>query len=353
MGLWRLILAWLVIAVHTQGYEKLFVVEIGTIAVATFFFISGFLMPLAYTEHYESYGFINGIRRFYINRFLRIFPLYWVSCLLMTPTFFIGENSVFSGHPLTVELLNPVIWLQNIILLGLNQSQMWGAYYRINNPAWTLDVELQYYLLVPVIILLSARFRVVVSTFLIVALFVSIYLFFFPAGLVDIDRSFLSWSFCFILGYAFHRLEKMQLLFKTKRVSVTVSAIILLAAFVLDNEKIVSFLFILSFISFSAYLLVKQKEYKFSGYDKFIGDLSYPTYILHSFALGKINSTLFNTGISDYISRKSPIAAYGITLFLNIGLSTFLAYFCLMSLIKPIERFRASFKATVPIIQGV
>jgi len=349
MGLWRLILAWLVIAVHTSGYQKLFTIEIGTIAVATFFFISGFLMPLAYSQHYESYGFADGARRFYVNSFLRIYPVYWVSCLLMTPSFFFGANSVFSGHPEMIELSQPVVWLQNFMLLGLNQSTMWGSYYRINNPAWTLDVELQYYIFVPVVIFLSARFRSVVNTVLTGAVFVSIYLFFFPADLVDIDRSLLSWSFCFVLGYAFNYSEKMQLWFNREWVTASVAATILFAAFVLDNEQIVSFLLILAFISVSAHLLVKQKEYKFSGYDKFIGDLSYPTYILHIFVLGKVNSVFNKTGISDYISTQSPFAAYGTALFLNIGLSTFLAYLCLMFFIKPIERYRASFKATAPL----
>lgn len=42
MGMWRLLLAWMVIASHTKGYQELFSVNIGAIAVSTFFLYQDF-----------------------------------------------------------------------------------------------------------------------------------------------------------------------------------------------------------------------------------------------------------------------------------------------------------------------
>ena len=83
MGTWRLVLAWLVVANHTPGLKEISTnLEIGKVAVATFFFISGFLMPLTFDTHYRRYGTLAGSRKFYVNRFLRIYPIYWASLVI-------------------------------------------------------------------------------------------------------------------------------------------------------------------------------------------------------------------------------------------------------------------------------
>ena len=78
MGLLRLLLAFSVVIAHTSpvfGY-----VGIGGQAVPAFFIISGFYMNLVLSRKYMLCD--NGIRTFYFNRFIRIFPIYW-SCLLL------------------------------------------------------------------------------------------------------------------------------------------------------------------------------------------------------------------------------------------------------------------------------
>lgn len=73
MGTWRLVLAWLVVADHTTGLRAISTnLEMGKVAVATFFFISGFLMPLTFDTHYRAYGALVGARKFYVNRSSRV-----------------------------------------------------------------------------------------------------------------------------------------------------------------------------------------------------------------------------------------------------------------------------------------
>jgi len=41
--------------------------------------------------------------------------------------------------------------IQNFVLLGLNQASFWSSETQIVNVAWTPDIELQFYLLVPLV----------------------------------------------------------------------------------------------------------------------------------------------------------------------------------------------------------
>ncbi len=79
MGLLRLLLAISVVLAHLQfifGYSL-----IGTRpAVQSFFIISGFYMSLILTEKYV--GKKGSYFLFISNRFLRIFPIYWLTLIL-------------------------------------------------------------------------------------------------------------------------------------------------------------------------------------------------------------------------------------------------------------------------------
>lgn len=337
MGTWRLILAWLVVADHTNGYGELFNIDIGTVAVATFFFISGFLMPLAYKTSYSKYGVSEGCRRFYINRFLRIYPIYWVSCgLILLGKFFVGYG-LLRGHTLNPELVNPLTYVQNFLLLGLNQSIFWGGYLRFNNPAWTLDVELQYYLCVPFIILAASYYRVAVANILIVFSIVSIYLFFYPKGLVDIDRSILAWAIFFVLGFAFEASIVWQRFFSRWIVVIFIVTTLFMASIIsMKYINVATMLVTFGFIVVSAYFLIKQKNYRFGALDRLAGDLSYPAYILHFLILGVTANYL-----RVHLATLGIIPQFFITLFVNILCTTVIAYIALRVIADPIDRIRS------------
>jgi len=53
---------------------------LGVYAVFGFYILSGYLMTLIL---HSGYGYSwSGVRRFALNRFLRIYPIYWVACLI-------------------------------------------------------------------------------------------------------------------------------------------------------------------------------------------------------------------------------------------------------------------------------
>lgn len=339
MGLWRLVLAWLVIAGHTTGYDRLFTADIGTIAVAAFLFISGFLMPLAYRTHYKKASFRDGCRRFYLNRFLRIFPVYWASlCLFLAFAF-----AAYARH----GTINPALkhwptYAQNVLLLGLNETRLWGGYFRFNNPAWSLDVELQYYLLVPLLVVGLSRFRSAVVTSLVILSIGSIYLFFRPLGLPDVDRSILGWAVFFFMGFAFHESPALQRLFGRGPQVLSIAIVALIAAVLSNSQKVSSLAAVIAFIAVSAYLLVMQKDYRFGPADRLAGELSYPAYIFHFLFLGLTSKFLGSVGLL----RFDTIPQFVITLLANIVVTTVLAYIAYRVISEPIDRFRASIRGS-------
>lgn len=139
MGTMRFVLAMAVVAFHLLAIPK-----IGPIAVQAFFVLSGFLMTLVMQTSY-SYR-LEGIGRFWLNRALRLYPVYIVSLLLTLPfALLFGPDR---DHALDNALGVPETlagWIQNVTLLFYNLETP-----RISPPAWALTTELFYYLLISV-----------------------------------------------------------------------------------------------------------------------------------------------------------------------------------------------------------
>jgi len=79
MGILRFILALSVVITHSTSIFGLRGVG-GQIAVQAFYIISGFYMTLILNEKYI--GVNNSYKLFITNRFLRLYPTYWVVLLL-------------------------------------------------------------------------------------------------------------------------------------------------------------------------------------------------------------------------------------------------------------------------------
>ena len=109
-GIYRLILALMVMAFHLLN-----VPIIGEYAVFSFFVLSGFLMT---TIMHDAYGYsFAGIGRYAVNRFLRLYPTYWVVLVLsLALILFIGEQyahqykeSIFYPKTLTQIIENATL----------------------------------------------------------------------------------------------------------------------------------------------------------------------------------------------------------------------------------------------------
>jgi len=124
----------MVVLLHFGGVRY-----IGEYAVFGFFSLSGYLMTLIMQQ---NYGYtVRGIAGYGLNRFLRIYPIYWVACLisilillLLNPE---NTTALNANYFLPGEARN---WVKNLgLILKFRSSPI------LISPAWALTVELFFY----------------------------------------------------------------------------------------------------------------------------------------------------------------------------------------------------------------
>ncbi len=111
----------------------------GSSGVTLFFVLSGFLLFMPYARALLFDSGWPSARRFYTRRAFRILPGYYVSLVLLI----IFTSSFF--------YLQPVHWKELTLFLTLFMDSSSLTYQAINGPFWTLAVEWQFYLLLPLL----------------------------------------------------------------------------------------------------------------------------------------------------------------------------------------------------------
>ncbi len=312
MGIVRFILAMSVIIAHTSPIFGSMYVG-GVIAVKAFYIISGFYMSLILNEKYVQQK--NSYKLFISNRFLKLYPFYWVVLLatlgLYTYTFFAmprgNTNLIYTyqqfyqnvnfkaGTLVFFILINLFLIAQDSLLfMGLNTK---GNFYfaqnfRDTNPqlynflaipqAWTISLELMFYLLAPFIVKRKLTFVIPI----IICCFIAKLIFYKMGYKLD------PWNYrffpfelgFFLLGNVCYRIylqlkkytmqiEKFYLLVVTLFLALTYVYYKIPLHFIIKEYLYYSFIFAIIPI-----LFIASKKYK---WDNYIGDLSYLLYISH------------------------------------------------------------------------
>jgi peptidoglycan/LPS O-acetylase OafA/YrhL len=112
----------------------------GSSGVTLFFVLSGFLLFMPYAKSLLFDAPWPSIRRYYIRRAFRILPGYYISLALMIIV-------------LNREYLNPDHWKQLLLFITFFMDSTRSTYQAINGPFWTLAVEWQFYLILPLLAL--------------------------------------------------------------------------------------------------------------------------------------------------------------------------------------------------------
>jgi peptidoglycan/LPS O-acetylase OafA/YrhL len=150
LGTFRLILALLVALSHAN--VRIAGLNPGVMAVVCFYLISGYVMTGLIRAHYAQ---LDRVPLFYVDRAVRIFPQYLA----------IGGMTLFwfltSGHK-TDFLRHPPGWSDiaaNLSIIPLNYYMFNGSdCFTLLPPAWSLGAEVQFYLVIPLLLLLPLRF---------------------------------------------------------------------------------------------------------------------------------------------------------------------------------------------------
>jgi peptidoglycan/LPS O-acetylase OafA/YrhL len=319
MGILRLLLALSVVSVHAESILGCRFVG-GQIAVQAFYIISGFYMALILNEKYINKP--NTYSLFITNRFLRLYPVYltvlFLTVVLCVSAFLFTKGATFpkidyykavTFNPFTfiyLILSNILLFGQDVVLfLGIHPDSgnlFFTTDFTTTHPelyhfmfvpqAWSLSIELAFYLIAPFIVRKSVRVQLL---FIVGTLMLRIYIFdilhlrsdpwtyrFFPTELLF-----------FILGSVAYRL-------KNRFANMTVSSVLafsLLAYivvftvlyFYLPKGELLYSPFsmkeLLYFLSIFFIVPILFIYFKNSKFDNKIGELSYPVYISHKFIL--------------------------------------------------------------------
>ncbi|HUJ00866.1 MAG TPA: acyltransferase [Usitatibacter sp.] len=234
MGLLRTYLALMVVSGHLVSLDAQLATPLANgaiVAVKIFFLISGFYMSLVLDRKYGERTF-----EFYKSRALRLYPLYWVTCLAVVALAFlpVGTNGMAVGLLRHFSILQPSLqaWviLSNVTFLGSDllsfvyccgtdggqvhlfpETAPPGGHnledYLAVPQSWTLGIEVVFYLVAPFLFRKSWS-----GILLLLAVSVGSRMLLFGIGLHGYDWSrhfILSEGAYFALGMASYRLYRI------------------------------------------------------------------------------------------------------------------------------------------------
>lgn len=116
----------------------------GIIAVDTFFVLTGFLLFMPFAKKLINPETKISLSHYFKRRFLRIFPAYYVQMVILAGLAWWG---IYENPPLSN-------WIAHIGMIHNLSSKWEGA---INGVWWTLPVEMDFYLILPLLFLLIRK----------------------------------------------------------------------------------------------------------------------------------------------------------------------------------------------------
>lgn len=318
MGILRILLAISVVLAHSSSIFGISFVG-GQTAVQAFYIISGFYMSLILNEKYI--GVNNSYKLFISNRFLRLYPIYWVILFLtilysVAIMFYSKGNHLgnFDVYYANFEHMNFVsfifllftnlfLFLQDAVMfLGLDTTNghlFFTSNFRETTPqlykflfipqAWTIGVEIAFYLIAP--FLVKRKLKIIIPL-IILSLILRLVLYFHFELKNDpwTYRFFPTELIFFLLGIVSYRIyKKLQTLDVkntfNKLIWVGILGFTLVYSFLPISAK--NYLYLITFFISIPFVFIYTKTWKI---DSYIGELSYPIYISHIFVLTVITA---------------------------------------------------------------
>ncbi|SFW40798.1 acyltransferase family protein [Luteibacter sp. UNCMF366Tsu5.1] len=268
VGSWRLLLAVLVAASHlwssmVQGYAAY--------AVWAFFVLSGYLMTFV-IKH--KYGFSRvGLRDFAFNRFLRIYPSYFMALVAGLLVIWWAGSVCVDTTRLNPEMYMPHGWgwLNPISLLPIFPHN--GLPVAVSN---ALSVEVGAYFLMP----LMARSKSTAWLAVVLSVVVTFNLGFATATFAERYVQFLPCLMSFAAGSLVCHYREVLLRFAMPRVSFLIWMIH--GALWLKWDPWPWTYGMYTSLILSAWVTLSLTAYKSSKMDALLGDTSYPMYLIHT-----------------------------------------------------------------------
>lgn len=292
--------------------------------VTFFFAISGFLITTLLLREHERHGQIS-LRKFYIRRSLRIFPLYYAVLLLYCVVVKLVEGDSSTGQQFFSNLKFYLTYTSNwFVQLDADRVIFYFA--------WSLATEEQFYLVWPSVQswikgrgpIWVALVTVLVSQLAAFGVFSAA-----PALLVRILASF-STAICLgvVLAHLLHRRQSYQVLDRAfgRRWSLPLFAALSILALGwgerlgLANRPLVELLLVAivaSCVIREDHLLSKALRWKPVAW---VGTVSYGVYLLHMLSANAVKKLL--PGITHGTSQRASLAYFLATLAVGVAAAT-------------------------------
>ena len=349
MGFLRLLLAISVVSAHLID-DPIFYLVGGTVAVKTFYIISGFYMAMIINNYKNNITFFK-------SRYLRLFPVYFV-CVLIA--FYLGDGATAQNYklfdndqvPIATHLFllftNIFIFFQDLVMfISVDGGEFFFTsdfrtsttplYHFLFVPqGWSLGIELSFYMMAPLIIKKKNIKLIILLILLSLSLRLMLILFDFK-GDPWTYRFFPSELALFLLGsLSFYIFSDLNI--KVSRIKIyLVYALIITftlsySIITLPGRSIMYFLLVATSLWF---IFEHTKKNKI---DKFIGELSYPVYCSHLF----INNYIFNKINFFNINDLSFLISF-LKIFIIMVISAMI--YCAIQI--PVDRYRKTYKQKI------
>lgn len=272
--------------------------------VLLFFVISGFILAVPFVKQFLYEGKAFSLKSYFLRRLTRLEVPYIFNNIVyaLLLVFFASHeySKTFSVDIVLKHLMASLLYIHNFIFVD----------HRINYVTWSLEIEIQFYILVPLIILLfklSKKLRRAIIIFLILLFpllqhyytphFLSIYNFiqYFLIGFVLVDL--------FLVGFKFNLNKWAEFL-------IGFLSLLCVLFLNIENNFYAEYCFIVLLSIFTALVLMGEVWRKVFSI-KFltvVGGMCYSIYLWH---------TAIISGLGNYITHIGISGHYFITLFLQ------------------------------------
>ena len=265
-GYFRFLLALIVVIYHVTSF-----LFIGQACVYTFFILSGYWVSKMYIEKYSKYP--DPLLSFYSSRIIRLAPTFYFISLCSAIIY------IIYNYPIIIQLLNNN-WIQktsfllsNLILLGYASQPV-----KLIVPAWSIDIEMQFYIFLPLILIIRKWIPIFVLLTLSLFIALSIYVYDMPI----LKNTLFQYVFYFLIGFCLYEYEEWQLE-RYKLVSITlffiatIFSVVVIQVLKFHVDELVNFLLPLPLIPFIAWNVQQKSDLL----DRESGNISYVVYLLH------------------------------------------------------------------------